>query len=336
MKLTVPRGQPGAVLALGVLCAHGLALQALDLRALPAPGLASAPGLRVHTIELAFARPPETTTTEAPVTPGRAANDGPPGAGATVPPPLTAAADATPAQASATSTAASTAASGTPVTPARTTTLPVRIAPPLHLHYEVSGHTRERAVTGQAELSWQHDGVHYEARLDQDGEGLVRRRQHSAGQITPRGLAPRRYAERTRHEEAVHFERGDGRAVFSANRPPAPLQSDAQDRLSLLLQLGARIAARPRAYPPGSHLEIQTATTREATIWRFQVEGREELRLPGGHQDTLRLMRRPVGEFEPRLEVWLAPGLDYAPVRMRLTQPTGDHLDYRWSGTDRP
>jgi hypothetical protein len=46
-------------------------------------------------------------------------------------------------------------------------------------------------------------------------------------------------------------------------------------------------------------------------------------------------MRLPLGTFEPALEVWLAPALDYAPVRMRLTQPAGDSLDYQWSGTDR-
>jgi hypothetical protein len=114
-----------------------------------------------------------------------------------------------------------------------------------------------------------------------------------------------------------------------------PLQPGAQDRLSLLLQLGARIAARPQAYAVGSTLEVQTSTTRDALIWRFRVEGLEELQLPGGHQTTLRLVRMPTGEYEPRVEVWLAPGLDYAPVRMRLTQYAGDHLDYQWSGTDR-
>jgi hypothetical protein len=205
----------------------------------------------------------------------------------------------------------------------------------MRLRYAVTGHTRERAVTGQAELSWQHDGHRYEARLELEGEGLVRRRQHSAGRLTAQGLAPERYAERARHEEAVHFDREAGRAIFSANRPPAALQPDAQDRLSLLLQLGARIAARPGAYPAGARLELQTSTTRDALIWRFRVEGSEELQLPAGHLTTLRLSRLPAGEFEPRLEVWLAPGLDYAPVRMRLTQHAGDHLDYQWSGTDR-
>jgi len=205
----------------------------------------------------------------------------------------------------------------------------------MRLRYAVTGATRERRITGQAELSWQQDGQRYEARLDVEGEGLVRRRQLSAGRVTSQGLTPERFSEHTRHEEAVHFEHDAGRAIFSANRPPAPLQPEAQDRLSVLMQLGARIAARPQAYPAGSRIDIQTATTRDALLWRFRVEGTQELQLPGGHQTTLRLVRLPGGEFEPTIEVWLAPGLDYAPVRLRLTQHAGDHLDYQWSGTDR-
>ena len=123
--------------------------------------------------------------------------------------------------------------------------------------------------------------------------------------------------------------------MFSANRPAAALLAGAQDRLSLLLQLGARIAAQPQAHPPGTHLDIQTATPRDALVWRFRIEEREELSLPGGQLSTLRLVRLPLGMFEPALEIWLAPALDYAPVRMRLTQPAGDSLDYQWSGTDR-
>ncbi len=212
---------------------------------------------------------------------------------------------------------------------------PARIAPPMHLHYEVTGSTREGPVSGQAELAWQHDGQRYEARFEQAGTGLPRRQQRSAGQLTPQGLAPERFSQRARHEEAVHFERAAGRAVFSAHRPAVPLLAGAQDRLSLLLQLGARIAARPAAHPVGSLLEVQAATTRDALIWRFRVEAREELPLPGGQVSTLRLVRLPLGTFEPDMAVWLAPALDYAPVRLRLTSHAGDGLDYQWSGTDR-
>jgi hypothetical protein len=322
MTQSAVHGRPGAVLAIGVIAAHLLLIQGLDTHDAPAPGRAMPAGLRVHTLPLDVAPPPARAPESRVIAGGtpthaaaRATNPTTgPVAGPTPP-------DSAPHAPAPTEPAAGTAAA--------------RIAPSMHVRYAVSGRTREQAVAGQAELIWQHAGTRYEATLTQEGAGLARRSQHSAGQLTAQGLVPERYAARARHEEAVHFEHASGRAVFSANRPAAALQAGAQDRLSLLLQLGARIAAQPQAHPPGAHLEIQTATTRDALVWRFRIEGHEELTLPGGHLRTLRLVRLPLGTFEPALEVWLAPALDYAPVRMRLTQPAGDSLDYQWSGTDR-
>lgn len=313
MMRSAVHGRPGAVLAIGVIAAHLLVMQGLGRRDAPVPGLAPA-GLRVHTVQVDVLPAPEPR----------------------------AIADSTPAHTVARAkspTTAPTPPDSPPRAPAPTEattgTAAARIAPSMRLRYAVSGRTREQVVAGQAELVWQHAGARYEATLTQEGHGLTRRSQHSTGQLTAQGLVPERYAARVRHEEAVHFEHASGRAVFSANRPATTLQAGAQDRLSLLLQLGARIAAQPHAYPPGTHLEIQTATTRDALVWRFRIEGREDLALPGGSLGTLRLLRLPLGTFEPELEVWLAPALDYAPVRIRLTQPAGDSLDYQWSGTDR-
>ena len=50
---------------------------------------------------------------------------------------------------------------------------------------------------------------------------------------------------------------------------------------------------------------------------------------------TLKLTRNPRKEFDIKVELWLAPGMDYVPVRLRLTQPNGDWLDQQWSSTDR-
>jgi hypothetical protein len=307
MTQAAVHGRPGAVLAIGVIAVHLLVIQGLGTHDAPLPGLTAPAGLRVHTLPFEVAPTPTPTPTPAPD-----------------PRPIPATAPATP--------------DGPPRAPAPDAdagTAAARIAPSMHLRYAVSGRTREQAVTGQAELVWQHTGTRYEAQLTQQGTGLARRSQHSAGQLTAQGLVPERYAARARNEEAVHFEHASGRAVFSANRPAAALLAGAQDRLSLLLQLGARIAAQPQAHPPGTHLDIQTATPRDALVWRFRIEEREELSLPGGQLSTLRLVRLPLGMFEPALEIWLAPALDYAPVRMRLTQPAGDSLDYQWSGTDR-
>lgn len=320
MTQAAVHGRPGAVLAIGVIAAHLLVIQGLGTHDAPVPGRATPPGLRMHTLPFDVAPAQTATPTPDPrpipdsgrtPTATRPAN---PANGPAMP-------DGPPRTPDSTEAAAGTATA--------------RIAPSMRLRYAVSGRTREQAVAGQAELVWQHAGARYEAQLTQEGAGLVRRSQHSAGQLTAQGLVPERYAARARHEEAVHFEHASGRMVFSANRPAAALQPGAQDRLSLLLQLGARIAAQPQAHPPGTHLDIQTATPRDALVWRFRIEGPEELSLPGGQLSTLRLVRLPLGTFEPELEIWLAPALDYAPVRMRLTQPAGDTLDYQWSGTDR-
>ncbi|HET6828428.1 MAG TPA: DUF3108 domain-containing protein, partial [Ramlibacter sp.] len=75
--------------------------------------------------------------------------------------------------------------------------------------------------------------------------------------------------------------------------------------------------------------------TRGAEPWTFTVEGEEELALPGGTRRTLKLLRMPRKEYDYKLELWLAPGMDYAPVRLRLTYPNGDWLDQRWASTDK-
>ncbi len=322
MTQSAVHGRPGAVLAIGVIAAHLLVIQSLDTHDAPVPGLAAPPGLRVHTLHLDVAPTPAKAPESQGIT-GRTPTHA-----------VTRSANPTTVPTTGPTTPGSPPSATAPTETAAGATA-ARVAPSMHLRYAVSGRTREQAVAGQAELVWQHAGARYEARFTQEGTGLARRSQHSAGQLTPQGLVPERYAARARHEEAVHFEHASGRAVFSANRPAAALQAGAQDRLSLLLQLGARIAAQPQAHPPGTYLDLQTATTRDALVWRFRIEGREELALPGGHLHTLRLVRLPLGTFEPELEIWLAPALDYVPVRMRLTQPAGDSLDYQWSGTDR-
>ena len=67
----------------------------------------------------------------------------------------------------------------------------------------------------------------------------------------------------------------------------------------------------------------------------FSVEGEEDLDLPGGPVRGLKLERPPRGPYDQRIELWLAPGKDYAPVRLRLTNPDGGAVDHRWSSTDR-
>lgn len=210
-----------------------------------------------------------------------------------------------------------------------------RIPAAVRLHYRVEARSRGITLQGQSELHWRHDGDSYDARLEVSAPLLPTRRQHSTGEITAAGLAPLRFSDKARSEEAAHFQRDKGTVSFSNNRPDAPLAAGAQDRLSVLLQLGAMIAGDPRRFPAGTTIPIQTASTREAEAWHFTVEGEEPLHLPGGTVPSLKLIRLPRKEFDQTVELWLGPGMDYVPVRLRLTQPNGDWVDQQWASTDK-
>ena len=205
----------------------------------------------------------------------------------------------------------------------------------MRLHYRVNATARGIALAGQGELVWRHDGREYEARLEVSAPLLPKRIQHSTGRITPDGLAPLRFSDKARTEQAAHFQRDQGKVSFSNNQPDAALLPGAQDRLSVLLQLGALIAGDPGRFGPGSTIEIQTAGTHDAEIWLFTVEGEEQLQLPGGAVRSLKLIRNPRKQFDQKVELWLAPAMDYVPVRLRLTQPNGDSVDQQWASTDR-
>jgi hypothetical protein len=219
-----------------------------------------------------------------------------------------------------------------------TTTAPAAYAVPgsMRLRYQVAAQTRGIDLKATAELFWRQDGKTYEARLETVLPLVPPRVQQSTGTITPEGLAPTRYAEKARSEEATHFERDKSRVSFSNNQPSAALLAGAQDRLSVMLQLGAIIGGAPARYPPGAAISLQTAGIRDAEVWQFTVEAEEELVLPGGRHKTIKLVRTPRKPFDQTVELWLAPGLDYVPVRVRLTQQNGDRLDQQWAGTDRP
>lgn len=211
---------------------------------------------------------------------------------------------------------------------------PVLVPPSMRLHYDVAASWRGLSLNGKAELAWRHDGQKYEARFEASTMGRARQ-QRSTGRIGPQGLEPDYFWEKSRNEHAAHFERDRGRVVFSNNRPPAPIVEGLQDRLSVVLQLAALLAGQPAAYPAGTQVTLPTAGTSDAEPWTFSVEGEEDLRLPGGAMRAIKLHRMPRKEYDQRVELWLAARMDYAPVRLRLTNPNGDTVDQRWASTDR-
>ncbi len=163
----------------------------------------------------------------------------------------------------------------------------------VRLRYAVTGQSRGQVWTFGGDLRWRHDGEQYEARLEYSSPLLPSRTQHSTGRITAEGLAPKRFSDKGRSEQATHFERESGHLVFSSNASPVPLLPGAQDRLSVFIQLASMLAAAPAKFPAGTGITLQTAGVRDAEPWLFTVEGDEALDLPGGTVATRKLVRNP-------------------------------------------
>jgi len=200
------------------------------------------------------------------------------------------------------------------------------------LLYEVTGISKGLTYQANAELGWNNSGSQYEVYMKVSALFLGTRSMTSAGQITASGLAPTRFADKFRNELAAHFQPEKGKITFSANTPDAPWVEGAQDRVSVFLQLGGMLAAKPDAFPAGSEITLYTVGPRDADTWTFTLEAEEKLNLPIGEMAAIKLTRKPRREFDQKVEIWYAPSLGYLLVRNRITQQNGDLIDQQLSG----
>lgn len=214
----------------------------------------------------------------------------------------------------------------------------VHIPAPQRLEFDVVGQSKKFQYRASAELLWQHDGSHYQARQEIKVLFLGSRTQTSSGTITANGLQPLQFADRSRREQVAYFDYGQGVVRFNTDIPEAVLLSGTQDRLSVFIQIGALLAAAPERYRTGTRLQIATVGGRSTDRWTFRIEGTETLELPIGPMGTLKLQRLPrdAQDDEQQAELWLAPSLDYLPARIRLAQGQGDFADLRLRGHGKP
>jgi hypothetical protein len=204
------------------------------------------------------------------------------------------------------------------------------------LKYDIKGEVKGFPYFANGELLWRQDGKTYDARMEISHFLLGSRVQTSTGQLTPHGLEPIRFGDKVRSEVAAHFERTQNKVVFSANTPDVPLLPGAQDHLSVFMQLASMLGGAPGSFPKDTKLPFQAIGPRSSESWVFLVGELENLSLPGGEIKALKLSRPATGEFDPRVEVWLAPDVGYLPVRIRLTQGNGDFVEQQWSATQKP
>ncbi|MDR0202199.1 MAG: DUF3108 domain-containing protein [Delftia acidovorans] len=223
---------------------------------------------------------------------------------------------------------------GTPL--ASDAPVPVQLPDPARLSFAVTGQAKRFNYSASAELVWRHANGQYQASQEVSLFLLGSRSQTSEGRITDRGLEPSRFNDKARKEQSAQLAFDQNLAHFSTGAPDAPIAPGAQDRLSVFLQLSALLAAAPQRYPAGTQISFITVSARRADRWTFRVGETETLDLPSGSTQALRLDKIAAAGDDQQASLWLAPSMQYLPVRIRLAQDNGDFADLQLKGRQAP
>ncbi len=202
------------------------------------------------------------------------------------------------------------------------------------LDYKLRGNYRG-AVTGHARVEWLRDGrryqVHLEVSVGPRFAPLISRTMSSEGVLTPRGMQPERFDEDTRillaarRRLTLQFQGPD--LLFPDGRrewaPPG-----VQDAASQFVQLTWLFLTGRESPAPGHEIRLPLALPRKLYAWRYVIDGEETLDTPMGPLATWHL--RPLAEntgSDLKAEVWLAPSLQYLPVRLMIRQDDKTWID---------
>ncbi|MDH0863244.1 DUF3108 domain-containing protein [Mitsuaria sp. GD03876] len=195
------------------------------------------------------------------------------------------------------------------------------------LDYKLTGDYRG-PVYGDARVQWLRDGSHYQVHLEAwigpKLAPLMSRRLSSDGEITPAGLVPRRFDEVTgglaggnRHATLM-FDVG---GVRLANGRREPVPDGTQDAASQFVQMTWLFLTGRQPAQDDLLIQQTLALPRNVHLWRYKVRTLEDVATPLGpipawHVDSDMTDTR--GDMQA--EFWLAPSLQFLPVRVRIWQ----------------
>jgi len=203
------------------------------------------------------------------------------------------------------------------------------------LSYTLSGYYRG-AVHGSAEVRWVHSGERYQVQMDVsvglDIAPLATRRITSDGVVGAEGLSPRRFDEETRRafgeprRNTITFEPGQ---VVLANGERHAVTPGVQDAASQFVQLTWMFTLQPKRLAAGNTIEFLLALPRSLDRWTYDVIGETTLHPPFGPLQAVHVKprREPRAGGDLVAEMWIAPALQYLPVRIVVRQDAETYVD---------
>jgi hypothetical protein len=208
---------------------------------------------------------------------------------------------------------------------------PFDLPPSADLNYRVAAQQKGFGLNGEGLITWRAaDGkyaVGVESRVPLLGKLSENR---SQGTIDGFGLAPAEFYEKRYRKEPTTtvFNRDSKTITFTDGKLSYPLKGGEQDRVSVTWQLASLGRAAGERFRPGSEWTFFVAGRRDAEPWTFKVVTRETVRTGVGEVEAVHLVRAPLaGNKDQTLDIWLAPGKEWYPVKLRFTDNGSESIE---------
>jgi hypothetical protein len=208
---------------------------------------------------------------------------------------------------------------------------PYNLPPQADLVYTIKASQRGINISGDATVQWRHTSdtysIHTVSHAGIFGKILEN---HSEGGIDEYGLAPESFTEKRFRKDptTATFHRDSKTITFKTGDESYPIKGGEQDRTSAPWQLVAQARSAPDKLAPGSEWAYFVAGRRDAEPWVFKVVKRETIQTGAGEFETIHFIKSPPkSDKSQQVDLWLAPGLDWYPVRIRFIDDDGDYVD---------
>jgi hypothetical protein len=208
---------------------------------------------------------------------------------------------------------------------------PTNPPPSADLSYNLKIKQSGLSLNGVATVQWRAGDGKYailtESRAAIFGKVVENR---SEGAIDDFGLAPVTFFEKRLRKDpyTTTFKRAEKTIAFTESDVTYPILGGEQDRSSAQWQLAAIARAAPDKFKPGSEWHLFVAGRRDAEQWSFKVVKTENVEIGTGEVSAVHLVKAPPPDAKgQQVDLWLAPSLDWYPVRVRFNDTDGDFVD---------
>lgn len=205
------------------------------------------------------------------------------------------------------------------------------LPPSAELNYAIKAKEMGLTLSGEGRIWWQTDKKTFSAAMETSAMIVGKIHQSkSEGVIDAHGLAPLQFTEKRfrKPENSVDFNRKEKQIRFSLSDRTYPIKGGEQDRTSAIFQLVAIARGNSARFTEGSRWEFFVAGRNDGEPWIFNVGKQETLRTPMGNIEAIHVTKAPPPDAPDRkIDLWLAPSLEWYPVRIRFTDSGTEYIE---------